>query len=87
MYYSWHDDGLMLLSVTWHEEASLRPSLRKIVMAGHQFVSPDWTKFSPTNAVNNNQYGETQYPSARDASTNAPAINLSARSTVIESLR
>ena len=38
----------------------LSPSLRRILMAGHQFVIPDWSKFSPTKVVNRNQYGETQ---------------------------
>ncbi len=42
---------------------------------GHQFVSADWNKFNPTNAVNRYQYGLTQYPSASDARTKTPATN------------
>ena len=40
--------------------SSLNPSLRKIDIAGHQFVSPDWKRFRPTKAVNSNHQGETQ---------------------------
>jgi len=52
----------------------LTPDLRRIVIIGHQFVNADWNRFKPTNAVNRNQYGLTQYPNASDTNTNAPAI-------------
>ncbi len=39
---------------------------------GHQFVKADWNRFRPTKAVNKNQYGFTQYPSARDSRTKNP---------------
>jgi hypothetical protein len=45
-----------------------------MVIIGHQFVKADWNKFRPTKAVNKYQYGLTQYPRAREAVTNAPAI-------------
>jgi len=47
-----------------------------MLIIGHQLVNTDWTKFRPTNAVKRNQYGLTQYPSAREAMTKAPAIIL-----------
>jgi hypothetical protein len=52
---------------------------------GHQFVKADWNRFKPTNAVNKNQYGLTQYPNARESKTNAPAIILRERSTFMVS--
>jgi hypothetical protein len=36
------------------------PDFRKIAIIGHQLVKADWARFSPTNAVNKNQYGLTQ---------------------------
>jgi hypothetical protein len=36
---------------------SCTPNLRKIVIMGHQFVKADCAKLSPTNPVNNSQYG------------------------------
>jgi hypothetical protein len=38
--------------------ASFSPMPRKIVIAGHQLVRADWKKLSPTNAVNQSQFGE-----------------------------
>src|SRR5271157_786038 len=34
---------------------SRNPNFRSTNIAGHQFVSPDWNRFSPTNAVNRYQ--------------------------------
>jgi hypothetical protein len=36
------------------------PRERKIDMAGHQPVKADCNKFNPTNAVSQNQLGETK---------------------------
>jgi hypothetical protein len=47
-----------------------------MVIIGHQFVKADWNRFKPTNAVKRNQYGLTQYPNAREPTTNAPEISL-----------
>jgi hypothetical protein len=52
------------------------PNLRRNVIIGHQLVKADWNRFSPTNAVKRYQYGLIQYPSAREARMNAPAISL-----------
>jgi hypothetical protein len=62
------------------------PSLRKIVIAGHQLVNADCNKFSPTNAVSHSQFGDTHRASANEASTITPAIKRTARSTVMENL-
>jgi hypothetical protein len=50
---------------------------------GHQFVNADWNRFKPTNAVNKNQAGWTQYPSASVARTNNPAMRRRYRSIYI----
>ena len=39
--------------------ADFIPNFRRIVIIGHQSVNADWNRFSPTNAVNKYQYGET----------------------------
>ncbi len=65
------------------QTASCKPNLRKMTIAGHQFVSPDWKRFNPTNAVNSNHQGLTQCAKATDNTTKNPANSLNARSTVI----
>jgi hypothetical protein len=35
--------------------AFFNPNLRRIIIAGHQFVRPDWKRLRPTKAVNKNQ--------------------------------
>mgnify|MGYP006871828106 CR=1 FL=1 len=47
-----------------------------MAIMGHVFVNADWNKFNPTNAVNRNQYGLTQYPKATESTTNVPAMSL-----------
>ncbi len=44
-----------------------------MVIAGHQSVKADWTKLSPTNAVSNNQYVDTQWASASERRIMIPA--------------
>jgi hypothetical protein len=49
------------------------PSLRKIVSAGQNPVKADWTRFNPTNAVNNNHKELTQCARARLMRIKVPA--------------
>jgi hypothetical protein len=58
------------------ESYTFTPALRRKVIIGHQFVKADWNRFKPTKAVNRNQYGFTQYASASESKTKAPAISL-----------
>ena len=50
------------------------PTRERSFSMGHHCVNADCNRFSPTNAVNRNQYGETKYPSASERRTNVPAI-------------
>ena len=61
--------------------ASFRPPFRRMAIIGHQFVKPDWNRFTPTNSVNHRNRGLTNRPSSTLALTRAPAIKRSARST------
>lgn len=62
---------------------SCNPSLRRITIAGHQFVRPDWNRFKPTKAVKISHHGLTQWARATDNNTKNPAINRNPRSTVM----
>src|SRR5512135_2292373 len=55
--------------------ASGKPSLRRMYIAGHQFVNADCNRFNPTNAVNQYHKGETQCPNATDSRMKNPAIS------------
>ena len=59
------------------------PTLRRMLIIGHQLEKADWNRFNPTKAVSRNQYGLTQYPKATDATTKAPAISRRYRSMFI----
>jgi hypothetical protein len=50
------------------------PSLARMSSIRHHCVSPDWSKFAPTNTVNHSQYGLTQCAKARLIKTKVPAI-------------
>jgi hypothetical protein len=60
-----------------------RPPFRKITIIGHQFVNADWNRFTPTNNVNQRKLTFTYIPRSTLNTTKAPAINRSARSTVM----
>ena len=66
--------------------ASLMPSFRRNEIIGHQFVKPDWSRFNPTNSVNQRKYGCTYVPSNTLAATNVPAIARNIGSRVIAKL-
>ena len=59
------------------------PSLRRMAIIGHQFVRPDWSRFRPTNAVNQYQFSFTHRPKASESNTKNPAIKRNGRSTFI----
>ena len=39
------------------QHAPPTPSLRRMISSGQNFVNEDWSKLTPTNAVNQSQYG------------------------------
>jgi hypothetical protein len=75
-YPCWHTSLVPWAAVYLTRPASGRPSLRKTVIAGHQFVNADCNKFSPTNAFSHSQFGDTPRPRTNEVSTTTPAINL-----------
>jgi hypothetical protein len=59
------------------------PQTRRMGMAGHQFVNADCSRFTPANAVNQSQYGDTQWARANESNTTIPASARKPRSTVM----
>ncbi len=62
------------------------PAFSRIRSMRHHRVKLDWSRLSPTNAVNRKKYALTRVPSASEASTNVPgALASSARATALSS--
>jgi hypothetical protein len=67
-------------------EHGVTPRRLKNDIIGHQFVTPDWVRFNPTNSVNHKKVLFTYIPSNTLATTNTPAIRRNNRSRLMGKL-